>query len=269
MRRTVVLGLTGGAMALSAFTLFAHDTWLLPDRFHVASGATIVLDLTSGMQFPEAESPVTPDRLAATGMRLAGKTAALEPQTPTASAQRLAAKAPVPGTAVLWAVSKPRTLSLDPEQVREYLEEIGAPASVEARWRKQQRWRESYAKLAKTYVAVGSAADDRSWQEPAGLRLEIVPLQDPTRLEQGSEIGVRVLLDGKPLPGLSLTAAPPNHEKAVMTHTDADGRAAFLLDRAGPWLLRCTLIKESTAPDTDWESLFATLSISVRPKQGR
>jgi len=263
MHRAVLSSLTLGVVVLSAATASAHDTWLLPARFEVRPGATIELNLTSGMRFPDPESPVKADRLAASGIRLGGRTVPLEPRTPTKAALRLSATAPVPGVAALWVVSKPRTLSLGPDEVKHYLEEIGAPPSVEARWLNQQRWRESYSKLAKTYVAVGNASADRSWQEPVGLRLEIVPLGDPTTLREGSEFAVRVLREGKPVPDFSLSALPPKYAKPVRARTDSDGRAAFLLDRPGPWLLRSTLIEESSAPDTDWESLFATLSISV------
>ena len=254
------------AVLLCAGPAFAHDTWLLPATFHVEPGGTIVLDMTSGMAFPKPESPVKADRIAASGIRLGGQTAVLEPQAPTASALRLSGKAAAAGIATLWAVSKPRTLTLKADEVKHYLEEVGAPASVAERWRKQQRWRESYTKLAKTYVAVGSVADDMSWQEPVGLALEMIPLQGPADLRPGTQFAVRVLRGGKPLPGLSLSAAGPGPGNPLTAHTDSDGRAVFRLDRAGPWLLRGTLIEESSGSDRDWDSLFATLVVSVRPK---
>ena len=261
MRRSAISGV-GAIIVLSGLSAWAHDTWLLPARFAVKPGEPIVLEMTSGMGFPQAETPVKADRIAASGIRLAGQTGTLEPQTPTASALRLTAKAAAAGIAVLWAVSKPRTLELQPDEVKHYLEEIGAPPAIEERWRKQQRWRESYSKLAKTYVRAGSA-DDGSWQKPVGLALEIVPLQDPTALRRGGDFSVRVLRDGKPLPALSLSAVGPGPGAPLTTRTDSEGRAVFRFDRAGPWLLRGTLLEESAAPDRDWDSLFATLVVSV------
>ena len=246
----------------------AHDTWLLPARFEVAPGADIELDFTSGMKFPEPESAVSPDRIAGSGLRVGGQRLPLQPRTPGKRALRLSATAPTPGVAVLWAASRPRTLSLTPDQVHHYLEEIGAPPAVEARWRRQQHFRESYAKLAKTYVKVGDAPDDRSWQEPVGLGLELLPLQDPTALRVGTELAVRVLRESKAVRNLTVSALPPGGGKPVATRTDRDGRVIFVLDRPGPWLVRATLIEESSAPETDWQSLFTTLSISVG-KDGR
>lgn len=267
MRRAVLCGMASGAVMFGVSAARAHDTWLLPARFEVTPGASIELEMTSGMKFPEPESAVAADRIAASGIRLAGKTLALQPKSPTSAALRLSAAAPRAGVAVLWATSRPRTLSLKPDEVRHYLEEIGAPAAVEARWRQQQRFRESYSKLAKTYVKVGDAPDDRSWQEPVGLGLEIVPLQDPTALNAGSEFPVRVLRDGKPLAGFTLSAVSRGARKPITVRTDGDGRASFMLDRNGPWLLRGTLIEESSAPDTDWQSLFTTLTVSAGPRR--
>lgn len=81
--------------------------------------------------------------------------------------------------AALWIATRPRTLSLTPTEVQEYLREIGASEKVETRWRRQQRWRETYVKLAKTYVRVGQPTGDPSWREPVSLQIG----PDPGRSE--------------------------------------------------------------------------------------
>jgi uncharacterized GH25 family protein len=63
---------------------------------------------------------------------------------------------------------------------------IAAGHDTWLRWRRQQRWRETYVKLAKTFVRVGQPTADQSWREPVGLALEIVPLADPSTLLVGS-----------------------------------------------------------------------------------
>jgi uncharacterized GH25 family protein len=242
----------------------AHDTWLLPARFALPTGATVEADLTSGMAFPRLESAVAADRLVATGLRVAGRRAPLTPLRSGPAALRLSAAAAAPGVAVLWVATRPRTLSLTPGQVEEYLPEIGASESVVARWRRQKRWRETYSKLAKSFVRVGEAGADRSWDEPVGLELEIVPLDDPTALVAGSELRLRVLRSGRPLAGFAVSAvAAGAHASPVMRSTAGDGTVAFRLERPGAWLLRGTLIEESRAPDADWQSLFTTLTVSV------
>jgi hypothetical protein len=262
--RVVLVGVLGSWPSIAA----GHDTWLLPARFQLPAGARIQLELTSGMTFPRPESSIQPDRLAATGLRIGGRKLPLDAANPDRIALRLSVPTSGTGVAALWIALRPRTLSLTPTEVQEYLREIGASEDVESRWRRQQRWRETYVKLAKTYVRVGEPTGDRSWREPVGLQLEIVPRADPTRLRAGSELSVQVLRDGKPLPRFAVSALPSATIEPIMRSTDGEGRAAFTLDRPGPWLIRGTLIEPSSSPDADWHSLFTTLTVLVQPRDG-
>lgn len=242
----------------------AHDTWLLPDRWQVAAGDRAVFALTSAMAFPEPETAVMPDRLEARNIRLAGKTATLDTE---AGQRALKLSAVVSGTGVAraWIVSRPRSLTLTPEQVAHYLDEIGAQSTIGAQWKRsgQKVWRETYFKVAKTMVRVGEPGSDSSWAEPLGLDLEIVPESDPTRIKQGDALSVRLLWQGKPLPDLAVGATATSPAKPVLVRTDAGGRATFELDRSGAWLLRATLIRPSDARKGEWESVFTTLTLNV------
>ena len=242
----------------------AHDTWLLPVRFALPSGARIEADLTSGMAFPRLESAVASDRLVAAALRVGSRTVRLEPASGT-TALRLTAIAPAAGIAALWVATRPRTLTLTPQQVKGYLPEIGASEAVAARRRRLQRGRETYSKLAKTYVRVGDGSDDRSWPEPVGLELEIVPLDDPTGVVAGHDLRLRILRARQPLAGFPLSAVAAGGREPIMRTTAEDGTVSFTLNRPGAWLLRGTLIEESAAPDADWKSLFTTLTVTVRP----
>lgn len=261
--RRLTASLAATLFFAAAGPLLAHDTWLLPVRFAVPPGARVGLELTSAMRFPEAETVVAADRLATTGARLGGRTQPLAVMGEAAKALELSAALPVAGIAALWVESRPRTLSLGTAEVEEYLDEIGAPAGVRARWKPGQRWKETYRKMAKTFVRVGEPGTDRSWADPVGMELEVVPEEDPTAVRAGSPLPLRVLRGGKGLPGFAVAAAGTG--RSSMRTTDADGRVSFTPDEAGPWLIKGTLLEESKAADTDWESLFTTLTVSVRP----
>ena len=112
------------------------------------------------------------------------------------------------GVAAFWVKLPPRSIELTPEQVKEYLDEVDAPEALRQEWAemKEPRWRESYTKHPKTFARVGQPQSDRSWAEPVGMFLEIVPEKDPTALKAGDDFPVRVLKDGKPFAGFSLNA---------------------------------------------------------------
>ncbi|MGH9367133.1 MAG: DUF4198 domain-containing protein [Thermoanaerobaculia bacterium] len=243
----------------------AHDTWLLPRSVTSQPGQQIVLDLTSGMRFPALESAIQPDRIARAAIRCNAKDAEIRDRKAAKSALALSTEVPESGIAAIWVETRPKDIELKPEQVKEYLEEIGAWDTVGRVWERSgsKRWREVYTKHSKTFVRIGDPGDDRSWGEPVGMDLEIVPEKDPTTLAVGDDLSVRVLLDGRPLPDLSVGFAPAEHKSGATRKTDAAGRASVRVDRAGWWLIKGTLVTASARSGADWESHFTTLTLKV------
>jgi len=248
-------------------SLQAHDTWLAPNRSAVSPGGTVALDLTSGMAFPRLEFAVQASRVVRASVRLAGKTAAIQARKAGSKALRLTARLPKAGVATLWVELAPKALELTPEKVAEYLDEIGASPEIRRTWQDGgagRRWREVYAKHAKSYVRVGEPGSDRSWAEPCGMALEIVPEADPTALRAGDALPVRVLRDGKPFPSFPLGLVHEGDATGTLQTTDSDGRATLRLGKAGRWLVRGTDLRKSAKPGTEWESDFATVTLEVR-----
>ena len=246
----------------------AHDTWLIPDQFNLAPKSTVTLDMTSGMEFPKLDVAPKPERVESAKCRLAGKTFDITNKAAAPNSLQFKAELAEVGVATFWVKLPPRSIELKPDQVKEYLDEVDAPEALRTQWAemKPQRWRESYTKHPKTFARVGEPQSDRSWTEPAGMFLEIVPEKDPTMLKAGDDFSVRVLRDGKPFAGFSLNAVAAGDPKGETRKTDADGRVTFRLSKHGRWLLRGTDIRKSSQPDTDWESDFATLTFEAKGK---
>ncbi len=260
---------------LAAFTIAclrgsnagAHDTWLLPDRFEVAPGQSVTADLTSGMAFPALETGPKRERVESASCRLAGQTFEISDISAGPKSITFKTELPKAGIAALWVKLPPKSIELKPEQVDEYLHEIDAPAEVRKQWTAMEpkRWIELYTKHQKTFVRVGQpSTTDRSWSEPVGAGLEIIPETDPTALREGDELSVRVLKDGKPFAQFALNAVAAGETKGETRKTDADGRVAFSLNKSGPWLLRGTDVRKSTRTDATWESDFVTLTFAAK-----
>lgn len=251
---------------LAVARIFPHDTWIIPDKFHVRPGENLIVDLTSGMAFPALDVGPKRERVQAVMCRLAGRTFELKDFEEGAKSLRIKAVFADSGVAALWVKSASKEIELKPDQVQEYLNEIDAPATVRQQWtaaNEPRRWRESYRKHSKTFVCIGDNKVDNSWREPVGMFLEIVPEKDPTALRAGDDFPVRVLKDGKPLADFSLGIEAGGEAKGAIQKTDAAGRAIFRLNRAGPWLVRGTDLRKSTGQNVDWESDFTTLTIQV------
>jgi uncharacterized GH25 family protein len=249
-------------LALAA-TASAHDTWLSPRSFVSAPGATLLVELTSGMAFPELEYAPELDRLQTAKLRIVGLTEEVKKRERGEKATALYAGVRHAGLATVWVSTKPNTLTLEPKLVDEYLAEIGAQESAGRAWaaRKEPKtWRETYRKHAKTFVLVGGAPDD-TWKQPVGLDLELVPESDPFALRAGGSLGVRVLKRGRPLAGLGVAAVSAGGSRRLAT-TDAEGRAQIALERPGRLMLAATELRPKGG---EWESDFSTLTLEVVP----
>lgn len=245
----------------------AHDTWMVPNASGVRPGSVLTLDLTSGMSFPVLDHAIKPDRIARASLRLSGKATEIHDRSPAKNSLRLSAAARENGIATIWVDTKPKDIELRPEQVREYLGEIGVWDTVGREWEKggPKSWREIYTKHAKTFVRVGDPGADRSWAESVGAVLEIVPESDPTTLRAGDEFPVRVFWEGQPLPDFPLGLVGAGEKTGAIRKTNSAGQVSFALGRAGWWLLRGTRLTRSAQVEVDWESHFATLTFLVTP----
>lgn len=262
---------TVAIILFTALDLSAHDTWLFPKRTHYEVGNRMTLDLTSGMAFPKNETAIDPARVETAAIRLAGRTSAMTRKVVSKQFLRLETTLSHAGVATVWISLKPKTLDLTPAQVQEYLEEIGAPDSIRRIYPAGKvstpRWREEYRKEAKTFVFVGASRSDTSWKIPAGTSFEIVPVSDPATLVVGQSASFRVLRDGKPLSNFPIGSVTEARTKPQLDRTDASGVVRITPPTAGRWMLRGTdLRRPATGKNADWESVFATLTLTVGQK---
>lgn len=249
-----------------ALPAVAYDTWLQPRRSAVLPGTIAQLDLTSGDKFPVPDNAIKAERVAVMRARLAGKTSDFAAPSPEKKSLELRVPLSNPGIATLWLSLAPLAHELKANQVKHYLDEIEASEEIRQSWasaKGAKQWREVYTKHAKTFVRVGQPKSDRSWSQPVGMALELVPEKDPTSLRTGDDFPVRVLKNGAPLGDFSLGIVREGNTQRAFKKTDAAGRAVFKVGRSGHWMLRGTELRRSTKTPTDYESDSTTLTFEV------
>lgn len=249
----------------TAMNVLGHDTWIAPDRFRLSAPGAVRISLTSGMAFPNLDTAIKPDRIDVASVRTARGVTELKSISSASQALELRTRLAAPGVAVFWVTLNPRPIELQADDVRHYLEEIGAPSAVQASWQmsESKRWREQYVKYAKTFVRVGSSPGRRHWAEPVGMRLELVPEQDPTRAKPGDRLTFLLLQDGKPLARQAAYLVREGQSEALKRTTDENGRISIVVPSPGRYMVRSTVLRESNQPETDWDSDFTTLTFSV------
>lgn len=254
------------ALALGA-SAHAHDTWLRPPAD--PAGGLLTLELTTGARYPKQESAMAPQSIVASGCADdQGVALALKPLHLQGQVLLLRARAGKASAALAcWVRTQEFEVTMEPPLVEVYLKEIQAPAPVREAWQRQLAagvpWREVYAKTARIeFPRAGQPASQAALRQPAGTGLELVP-QGGEPLRTGGEIGVRVLLDGRPLPGLPVEFVSERAPLGVWRTSDAAGIVRSPLPFPGNWLLRATHLMPPATPAAPWRSRFATLAVAV------
>lgn len=246
--------------------LAAHDTWLLPSSMRVPVGRPVTLALTSGMAFPADDFAIAAKRVTRANVRLAGATTNLATPVPSTLSLRYRWTPSTVGVAAIALELAPKTLLLAPEKIEEYFTDINASKSLRAAWDsipRPKQWRESYSKHASSFVRVGEPAGDSSWHVPLGMGFELVPEDNPTELRVGQMVRVRAVRGGAPVANLEVGFQFENETHVSFATTDANGRAAMKLSKAGRWLINSTSLRRTQKPNLEWESDFATMTVAV------
>jgi uncharacterized GH25 family protein len=167
-----------------------------------------------------------------------------------------------PGGVVIAYRSLRSAVLLPAEKFEAYLALEGLPSVKPGR--------EVFSRCAKGLLAVGGRGDP-TFTKPVGLTLELIPEADPYTLAPGARLTVRLIYQGKPLPGalvMALDATDAQTPRQV--RSDAQGRASFTLPRAGAWLIKAVhMIPAPRDAGADWESFWASLTFSLPPETPR
>jgi uncharacterized GH25 family protein len=256
-------------MVLATMPIFAHDLWLVPDKFTANPGESLTLFANTGMDFPNSLNAITKERI--DRFILIGKTGEQKLSQFKALGKSLtaASKLKKPGTYVAAISLKPKEIKLKAKEFNEYLLHDGLSMIYELRKKKgilDKDAVEHYSKYAKTIIRVGNQLDDTP-TEPLMLPIEIVPGVNPYSLKRGDSLEVTVFFKGQQLSNAELAwSFPGQGEKfAGVTKTDANGKAAIPLVKTGAYVIRLTHMEWVKKKTHEWESYWASLTFEVLP----
>ena len=271
--------------------LAAHDFWLEPSTFAPGVDEPVRIHLRIGERFageslarngsliekfvivgPSGERPV----LGRDGMDPAGLV-------------RLDA----PGIWFVGYRSRPSAVELAPEKFEQYLREEGLEHIIQERVARKETLlpvRERFSRSVKSLLRYGGDQAVQGYDRALGMTLEFVLDADPARAS-GGRVPVRLLRDGRPLPGALVVAyrrdssatfpGPASQGKAsesreakesreaneskeaLRARTDKDGRIVLPVS-SGVWLLKSVYMERAAAGSgADWESVWSALTFKV------
>jgi uncharacterized GH25 family protein len=258
------VALLAAALALAA-PAFAHDFWIEPSTFRPAVGSTLGVGLFVGQGFRGDALPRNPAMIARfvlvtdAGQTPIGGRAADEPAGSVRIDQ--------PGLALIGYRSLDSQVSLEAAKFEAYLKEEGLEAVIGARAKSgdsQKPSRELFSRSAKSLVEAGGEGSV-GYDRVLGLTLELVPEKNPYAMKAGDALPVRLLYEGKPLPGaLVIALSHDDPETKVAQRTDADGRVTLRLAKEGAWLVKAVhMVPVTGSPNADWRSIWASLTFAL------
>ena len=255
--------------------VLAHDFWVQPRAFEVPVRALTTMTVQVGHGSARETWSLDPARILL--YRSIGPTGAVDRRVdlrPGAGPQVL--RFSEAGTHVVTLQTNHATSNLPAARFNDFLKEEGLTPALRLRERSRKTGapgREIYSRRAKALIQVGPAGGpaQRHVTTPVGLTLEIVPERNPYALKPGEALPVRVIYEGRPLPGalVKLTNLDNDAKPAATARTNLAGRATFNIPRRGSWLLNVVWTKPlKDRPGADFDTTFSSLAFGY-PRNAR
>lgn len=247
---------------LIAGVMLPHTLWINATSNYGRKGEATVVFLGWGHRFPVSDF-VNRDEIEKYGVVLpSGRIAPLEPEGRFFEST---IKFQVNGFYHVFALTKSGfyTMSLEKGRIKHYqkpMDQVRGKILVS----------NCYQEFAKGLIKVGEGKYEGFARE-LGLKMEVIPLDDPSTLKQGGVMRVKVLLKGKPLPFVPVYATyegfSTGDDYAFATETDSRGIARIRILHWGRWMIKAHLKKLADgelAGKCKMVSIVSTLTMEVK-----
>lgn len=269
MRRKLLL--TVALFILPAVPALAHDLFLKLDSFFVAVNQKVTIKILNG-SFMASDGAVNFARLAdLTVISPSGtRTKPLEADfTKDEKTSYLNIQPTDSGNYLVGLSTMTREIDLEAKSFNEYLVEDGIPDTLAERERDKElekNIRERYSKHVKILFQVGDKQTS-NFNKVLGYPVEIIPRNNPYKLNSGDTFEFLCLKDGKPLANQYVMTGHDdgtNLRIGENIRTDKKGIGKVKLTASGKWYVKFINMTKLTDPKLNYESKWATLTFEIR-----
>lgn len=245
----------------------SHEFWLQPQKFRFAPGEEIKVNFLVGENFTGEVWDLTKHKVTKLEVISAYGKKDLTTQVKAGKGPHITHKPTNEGTQLFALESNAAYIELPGSEFNAYLEEDGLTDIIKRRKENNEMdkpSRENYTRYAKLLVKSGSR-DDEVYKRKLGLKVEIIPQQNPHKLKSGDYLDCLVLIDGKP-GAHRLVKIWSQIGKNVFTQnafTENDGTLRFPISNPGPWMVSTVYMVPSDKDGIDYESSWASLVFGV------
>lgn len=264
------------AVIFFATPALAHDFWIQPAQFQVATNAPLRATFQVG-HGALRERWNNNDRIIMLGDFFAGRRSDRLRDLQSKGDVDLVTRLAPDGLHILGMQTTHSTSELPAIRFNDYVKEEGLALIMSSRQRTGRTGtpgRERYSRRAKALVQVGAqtGSNQGNATRPIGLKLEIVPDRNPYALDASRILPVHVLYNGRRLPNatVKLTNLANDEKPVAIAITDRLGRARFRVPARGNWLLN-VVWGEPVAGDkrVEFDTTFSSMTFGYPSSRRR
>jgi uncharacterized GH25 family protein len=257
---------TLGILLTASFTL-SHEFWLQTKKFRYALGEEMNVAFLVGENFEGEPWDLKKNKIEKLELSHLAKSIDLRQQVKPEAKEKLKYKFAEEGTYLLSMESNNAFIELEAEKFNDYLKEDGLDDVLDIRTKTNtlnKPSREFYSRHVKLLVQAGKKTDG-SFKKKTGMRLEIIPAQNPYLLKSGDYLQCLVLFDGKPSPHqmIKVWNKIGNTTFQQNNYTEDDGMIKFPISSKGPWMVSTVKMIASEKPGADWQSFWGSLVFGI------
>lgn len=246
---------------------YAHEFWMSSQKYKYKVGEKMVVDFKSGEGFEGDYWDMAKHKPVKLAMHNRMGTTNLLANVKSSKGNNLEYTFNGVGTHLLSLESDDSYIEQTVEEFDAYLLEDGLEYIKEERVKRGEQnksARELYTRYAKLLVQAGDRTDD-TYKKATGLKLEIIPSQNPYDLKSGDYLECKLNYRGNPEPHtlVKVWSHVGNRIFLQNIYTESDGSIRFPISSGGPWMISSVKMTRSNSPKAEWESMWASLVFEI------
>lgn len=254
---------------LSIFALFilsvslAHEFWLQPLKFLLKSGEKLDIRIFVGEGFKGEPWSGTKDKIVKLTHYGTGIEESVIDNVLDSDPKRIPLAFNQAGNHLIAFNNQNKPIKLEAEKFNAYLKEEGLDAALNFRKEHDElnkEGRELYQRCVKTLVQVGDKQDD-TFGKNTGMKLELIPKQNPYALRSNQALTFFVLFENQPLPNalVLLWHHTNGHTTVKKVRSNATGEVTFPLQKNGRWMISTVqMVPHLNPQEADWQSYWGS-----------
>jgi uncharacterized GH25 family protein len=249
-------------LSLISILSLGHEFWLEPQKFFLKIGEKLNLSVFVGENFKGETVDFSKFEVSKFTHYSAGNEKNTNGKLTEKDLNELL-KFDAEGNHLIAFNNTNKFIELDAKKFNAYLKSDGMDNIAELRknqGKTNEKGREFYQRCAKTLIQVGNVQDD-TYKINAGMRLELIPQQNPYSLKNGNSLVFNVLFNNQPLQNALVVV----WQKGIGTKTivqkfrsDANGNITFKLNRKGKIMVSAVRMVPIESPEADYQSYWGS-----------